>query len=62
MPPVVSLVPKGQEVVEEDPELRDFLQQVNQLQADMAKAEATQAVAAQQQATAQAQLVAAEAA
>jgi len=29
-------VPKGQEVVQEDPELADFLQQVNQLQADMA--------------------------
>eukprot|EP00966_Prymnesium_polylepis_P110822 2563599-Prymnesium_polylepis.1 len=36
MPPVVALVPKGQEVVQEDPELADFLQQVNQLQADMA--------------------------
>ena len=35
MPPVVTLVPKGQEVEEVDPELRDFLQQVNQLQADM---------------------------
>lgn len=35
MPPVVSLVPKGQEVEAEDPELRDFLQQVNQLQADL---------------------------
>lgn len=32
---VVRLVPAGQEVAPEDPELSDFLQQVQQLQADM---------------------------
>ncbi|KAL1511391.1 hypothetical protein AB1Y20_006192 [Prymnesium parvum] len=45
MPPVVPLVPPGQQVEPEDPELLDFLAQVNQLQADMQNMSGTDHIA-----------------